>query len=116
VFTIRGKLIEAAERYVHYFGLEPPESSTLSDEEQCQFRIERAELILDGLQYRTYILNGVDHTGKIILFGSEHFLRFHSEFWFGGQSPFLESSLRAMLTSPPFHMYSLSGAAVSGFI
>jgi len=76
----------------------------------------RAELILDGTKFRTYILHGIHPvTGKILLFGAEHFLRFHIEFWFGTQSPLYEPSLRDRITSPPFHMYSLSGAAVSEF-
>lgn len=116
--TIRGKLVNETERIISALDLYPPADCGLSDNEKDAYVQERATLLLDDTNLSKYALHGYDpDRGKILVYSAPPFFDLHKDFWFGHNSPFLDPQSQSLISSISWHMYSITGAAVSdGFV
>lgn len=112
--TIRGKLVNEAERVLSSLDIYPPDDSTLSDEERIVYIQQRADLLLDDKNLSHYVLHGYDpERGKILVYSAPPYLDLHEDFWFGRNSPFIDPQARSLISQISWFMYALTGAAVS---
>jgi hypothetical protein len=112
--TIRGKLVNESERIISAVDLYPPADCALTDDEKDVYVKEHAAVLLDDTNLSKYALHGYDpDREKILVFSALPFFDLHEDFWFGRNSPFLDSQSQSLISSISWHMYSLTGAAVS---
>ncbi|KAG1832345.1 hypothetical protein F4604DRAFT_1946058 [Suillus subluteus] len=111
--TIRGKLVNDAERVLSSLGIYPPDDSSLSDDEKIDYIKQRATQLLDDKNLAEYALHGYDpERGKTLVYSAPPFLDLHEDFWFGRNSPFLNPQSRVLISCISWYMYSLTGAAI----
>ncbi|KAG2139904.1 hypothetical protein BD769DRAFT_1663072 [Suillus cothurnatus] len=111
--TIRGKLINEAERALSSLDIYPPDNSTLSDEERIIYIQQRVDLFLDDKNLSHYILHSYDpERGKILIYSAPPYLDLHEDFWFGRNLLFIDPQSRSLILQISWFMYALTGSAI----
>ncbi|KAG1883459.1 hypothetical protein F4604DRAFT_1677776 [Suillus subluteus] len=109
--TIRGKLVNEAERVLSALDIYPPDDTTMSDDEKNDYIQQRANNLLDDKHISGYTLHGYDpDRGKTLVYSAPAYLDLHEDFWFGCTSPFLDPQSRVLITHISWIMYALTGA------
>ncbi|KAG1724320.1 uncharacterized protein EDB91DRAFT_1255277 [Suillus paluster] len=111
--TIRGKLVNEAERVLSYLKIYQSDDSAMNDDKRSNHIKQCVMLLTDDTNLLEYILHGYDdERGKILVYSALFFLDLHEDFWFGCNSPFLNPQSRALILHISWPMYSLTGAAI----
>ncbi|KAG1859308.1 hypothetical protein F4604DRAFT_1930851 [Suillus subluteus] len=111
--TIRGKLVNEAERVLSALDIYPPNDTTMSDDEKNDYIQQRVNDLLDDKHISGYALHGYDpDRGKTLVYSAPAYLDLHEDFWFGCTSPFLDPQSRVLITRILWIMYALTGAAI----